>query len=99
MKKLLASMVILGGLSGVAMAQPYPYPNPYPPPPGLYHEMVPPPPGRHMMWQPGHWQWNGHRYVWVRGHYVQTRPQHRRWVHGHWEHGRHGWRWVEGHWR
>ena len=20
-------------------------------------------------WAPGHWRWNGHRYVWNRGHY------------------------------
>ncbi|MBV9126577.1 MAG: YXWGXW repeat-containing protein [Verrucomicrobia bacterium] len=21
------------------------------------------------VWVPGHWRWNGHRYVWARGHY------------------------------
>lgn len=32
-----------------------------------------PPPQR--VWVPGHWEWNGHRNVWIAGHYVY-RPVH-----------------------
>lgn len=90
MKTLLASLVVLMGLNGVAAAQ-------YPPPPALYHEMVPVRPGPRYVWQPGHWQWNDYHYVWVRGRYLMVEPRHvhRQWVHGHWEYGR----WVHGHWR
>jgi WXXGXW repeat (2 copies) len=42
------------------------------PPPARY-EAVPAP--RHgYVWEPGHWQWNGHRHVWVAGHWIRERP-------------------------
>jgi hypothetical protein len=59
-----------------------------PPPPRT--EVVPAMPGG-WVWVPGYWNWNGHRYIWVRGHR---------------EHARRGYHWVEprwhedhGHWR
>ena len=40
-----------------------------------------------MVWVPGHWEWRGHRHVWMQGYWVKARPgyHHRepRWV----EHG------------
>lgn len=44
-----------------------------PPPPAPIVEAVPPPPAAFYVWRPGHWRWNGFRYVWIRGHYV-ARP-------------------------
>ena len=93
MKTLFASLVILAGLGGAAMAQPYP------PPPPLYQEVIPAPMGPRYIWQPGHWYWNGYGYSWVRGRYIAVRPQYHRWVHGHWAQGPRGWFWVEGHWQ
>src|SRR5437867_3511023 len=59
-----------------------------PPPPRT--EVVPPP-RQGWIWEPGHWEWNGHRHVWR---------------HGVWVRERRGWRyhepaWVEhdGRWR
>lgn len=94
MKKLLATMVVLVGMTGVAAAQ-------YPPPPALYQEVVPVLPSPRHVWQPGHWQWNGYNYIWVRGHYIIVEPRfrHRHWVHGHWEQGPNGWYWVPAGWR
>jgi hypothetical protein len=47
-------------------------PAPVSPPPAPIPivEQVPPPPPGYYVWRPGHWRWNGYRYVWVRGHYV-----------------------------
>ncbi|MSP03805.1 MAG: hypothetical protein EXR05_00800 [Acetobacteraceae bacterium] len=73
--------------------------QPYQPLPALYQEKIPRPYAPSLVWQPGHWQWNGLNYVWVRGRYIPVRPQYRQRVHGHWEQGRMSWRWVEGHWR
>ncbi|WP_431274307.1 YXWGXW repeat-containing protein [Variovorax ureilyticus] len=42
-------------------------------PPPVRHEPVPPPrPG--YVWAPGHYEWNGHRYVWYRGDWMRGRP-------------------------
>jgi hypothetical protein len=67
-------------------------------PPAPRHEVVPAA-RRGFEWAPGYWNWNGHRHVWVRGHweraragYVFHRPEWSRDDHGGWrlEHG--GWR-------
>lgn len=49
------------------------------------------------VWVPGYWDWNGHRYHWVRGHRVRARG-HGHWVPHRWveDHGR--WRAERGHW-
>ena len=44
-------------------------------------------------------RWDGNRYVWVPGSYVEPPHAHARWVDGHWAHRGGGWVWVEGHWR
>jgi hypothetical protein len=42
--------------------------GPYPPPAPIV-EYRPAEPYYRAVWVPGHWQWNGRRYVWRRGHY------------------------------
>lgn len=68
---------------------------PGPPPPPV-REVVGVAPGPGYAWVSGHHRWEGRAYVWVPGHWQQTR--HHRWVSGHWAHNRHGWYWVDGHW-
>ena len=34
---------------------------------------VVPAPRRGYVWEPGHWQWNGHRHVWRAGHWERAR--------------------------
>ena len=90
---LAALLVLVTGYTAVAQPPPPGY-APIPPP---RYEAVPPPPGGPMVWQPGHWHWDGVRYVWIGGHYVPrfNRPAH--WVPGHWVwQGR--WVWVPAHW-
>ena len=86
--------LVAGGVAcligiGSAVAQP---PPTYAPVPAPRVEHVPPPPGPHMVWEPGHWHWDGVRYVWFGGRYVETRPHYHHWVEGHWV-----WRPHEGH--
>lgn len=66
-------------------------------PPRPIHE-VPPPPRPGYVWRAGYHRWDGARYVWVPGEYIEARPG-AHWVDGHWAHRGGGWVWVEGHWR
>jgi hypothetical protein len=83
MKWLVAGATAILVTIGAANAQPLPPPNYAPiPPPRV--EVVPPPPGGRVIWEPGHWHWNGYRYIWIGGRYVQTRPAYRHYVEGRW---------------
>lgn len=42
------------------------------PPPPRYE--APPQARRGMAWVPGHWEWRGHRHVWIQGYWVKARP-------------------------
>lgn len=42
------------------------------PPPPRYE--VVPAPRRGMVWVPGHWEWRGHRHVWMSGYWTKMRP-------------------------
>ena len=70
-------------------------------PPERPHEVIPPPPHEHpgWAWHSGYHRWDGNRYVWVPGYYVEPPHAHARWVDGHWDHHGGGYVWVEGHWR
>ncbi len=82
---------------GSAGAQPPPDYAPIPPPRA---EVVPPPPREHVVWEPGHWHWDGVRYVWIDGHYIERGPHHARYAEGHWVWGpREGhYIWMPAHW-
>jgi hypothetical protein len=74
--------------------------NPYPPVPPPVAEAIPKPPvtGEALMWQPGHWDWNGSGYVWARGQYVPARGHGNLWVPGWWSRSSAGWNWQPPHW-
>lgn len=95
MKWILAGASVF--LIGLGSAQAQPPPPSYAPVPPPRYEAVPPPPGPRVVWEPGHWHWDGVRYVWIGGHYVQRHRHPMRWVEGRWVwHGR--WVWVPAHW-
>jgi len=99
MKFLTATFGIILALSASpAVAQPPPNYAPIPPP---RHEHMPPQPHGNVVWQPGHWHWDGHQYVWVGGHYVERHPHHRTWAAGHWawSHRDNRYIWNPPHWR
>lgn len=90
---------------GAARAQPMPPPGGPPLPPGFrpvppprFEPPPPPPPGAAFVWVPGHWHWNGDRYLWIRGHYIRRRPGWHHWRDGHWALINGAWRWVPGGW-
>lgn len=94
---IVATAVVVVG-TGSARAQPPP-PD-YAPIPPPRHEYVPPPTGPRVVWEPGHWYWNGVRYIWIAGRYVERRPHYGHYLPGHWVWGpREGrWIWVRAHW-
>ncbi len=61
-----AAVLLLGALGGCVYAPP-PVPGMAPAP---IVERAPPSPSGIYAWRPGHWRWNGFRYVWAPGHYV-----------------------------
>jgi hypothetical protein len=91
----LAAAAFIISLAGAAIAQPPPY-APIPPP--RFERIPPPPRGPRVIWEPGHWHWNGRSYVWYGGHYVTARPQYRHYEPGHWEDRRGRWVWIPAHW-
>lgn len=87
---LLAGCVQQGGLAG----------NPYPPVPAPMVEAIPKPPvtGQALMWQPGHWEWNGTGYMWLPGQYVPAAGHGSLWMPGFWAQTPSGWSWTPAHW-
>jgi hypothetical protein len=74
--------------------------NPHPPVPALLPEAIPKPPvsAEALMWQPGHWDWNGAGYVWAPGQYVPASGHGYLWMPGYWDHTPAGWTWIAPHW-
>lgn len=96
-------VVLLGtlclGVAGCVVAPAGPYQaNPYPPVPQARVEIVPRPPRPAMVWQPGHYLWDGHGYRWVPGRYLERRGGEH-WVAGRWVRRGGGWFWVAPHWQ
>ncbi len=97
MKRLITvgAAVLLVGLGvGTAAAQP---PIPYGPVPPPRLEPVPPPRVGYY-WQPGHWHWNGYRYVWIGGRWVVGPARAGVWIPGHWQWNGYRYVWVPAHW-
>ena len=74
--------------------------TPYQPVPPLIQEAQPKPPvtAEPLMWQPGHWDWNGSGYVWAKGQYVPAAGHGNLWVPGWWSRTDAGWVWQPPHW-
>ncbi len=74
--------------------------NPYPPVPALITEAMPKPPlsAEALMWQPGHWNWNGTGYVWLPGQYVPAAGHGPLFQQGYWRQSPSGWTWQPAHW-
>jgi hypothetical protein len=68
-----------------------------PPPPIVEHHEHAPHPG--WVWVDGYHRWDGHHYVWSRGHWDHPPREGAVWVPHHWVHRGDGWVLVEGHWR
>jgi hypothetical protein len=83
----------------LALAQGAPPAPPAIPAPQVEIVPAPPAPGPvAVVWRPGHWHWDGVRYVWLPGRYVHAPYAAAVWVEGHWVLRHRGWVWVGGHW-
>jgi hypothetical protein len=69
------------------------------PPPAKRVEIPPPAPSAQALWDHGHWSWNGARYVWTPGRYIERPRPDANWLPGYWQQEAEGWVWVEGRWR
>jgi hypothetical protein len=68
-------------------------------PPAAVVETRPAAPGAGYVWTPGYHRWDGNRYVWVGGTWVQPPHPGAHWVAHRWVRRNGGWVMVEGHWR
>jgi hypothetical protein len=51
-------------------------------PPAPRVEVIPPSPGSRMVWEPGHWSFNGATWDWVPGHYEAAPQPTAQWIPG-----------------
>jgi hypothetical protein len=74
--------------------------NPFPPVPPPPMEVIPKPPvsAQPLLWQPGHWDWNGSSYAWLPGEYVPASGHAALFQTGYWQQTPTGWVWVKAHW-
>jgi hypothetical protein len=99
----LAGILLGASVAGCATAAPPPSASveitvPLAPPAPRYETVVPASRPDRMVWDPGHWRWNGRQYVWIPGHYLEKPRRTAVWVPGQWMARHRGWVWVEGHW-
>lgn len=94
MKYLTVTSFLLLALAGCQSAPPYP-----PVPPARVEVMGKPPVTQTLLiWQPGHWNWNGGAYEWIPGDFVPRAGHSDLWMPGYWERSGMSWRWVAAHW-
>jgi hypothetical protein len=67
-------------------------------PPPKRGEIPPRAPSPQALWHSGHWSWDGAKYVWMAGRYVERPSPSANWLPGYWEETPSGWIWVEGQW-
>ena len=72
----------------------------HPPVPMLPTEQVPTPPRSNvtLIWQPGHYDWDGGAYTWVHGEWVDRANHGTLWQDGFWRSRQGTSIWVPGHW-
>lgn len=82
-------------LAGCAAA----YPT-HPPVPPIRAEQVPTPPPSQavLIWQPGHFDWNGVEYVWIPGEWVDRAGHGTLWQDGYWQQSAQTSQWIPAHW-
>jgi len=89
------ALMALSGCTSGGVATP-----PYPPVPAPLSEIMPKPPvtPEALVWQPGHWDWNGTGYSWQPGDYVPAGGHGSYWQPGWWSLRNDVWRWEPAHW-
>ena len=70
------------------------------PVPQAQPESVPLPPvsSKPLLWQPGHYEWNGAEFVWYKGEWIERADRSTLWQDGFWQKQGSIFVWVPGHW-
>ena len=92
------ALVLAGLLAGCATETTTANPYPPVPPPIAETRPLPPVSAQALMWQPGHWTWNGSGYVWQKGEYVPAAGHGPLFQPGYWQQSPAGWKWEPAHW-
>jgi hypothetical protein len=94
---LAGALALLAGCAAEPQAVSMTAPPPVPPP---RSEPIPKPPvtATPLIWQPGHWDWNGAGYVWQPGEYVPREGHGELYMPGYWAQSPSGWQWQPAHW-
>jgi hypothetical protein len=73
---------------------------PFPPVPTPQEEVVPAPPvsSTQLIWQPGHYDWDGSQYIWTKGQWTEKTGNSTLWQDGYWQKQGDQYVWVPGHW-
>ncbi len=89
------ALLALAGCNAGGIAVP-----PYPPVPAALPDPMPKPPVTPipLVWQAGHWDWNGAGYVWQTGQWVPAEGHGPNWQPGWWNAIGGEWRWEPAHW-
>lgn len=95
MRRALPAVLLALGLG--ACAAPY---TAYPAVPPPREERIPAPPvsASVLSWQPGHYDWDGVRYTWVEGRWVDRAGHGSLWQDGFWRRDQNDYVWVPAHW-
>lgn len=95
-----ASLALALGLTACMAPPPLAASNPNPPPPAVRVETIPKPPVSEepLIWQPGHWDWEGTGYVWRDGEWVRRAGHGTEWQDGYWSNANGTYTWVPAHW-
>jgi hypothetical protein len=99
-RPLAIALLMTGLLVGCAAPETTQTVDSHPPVPALFPESIPKPPvsAETLIWQPGHWDWNGTGYVWAPGQYVPAAGHGYLWMQGYWDRTPAGWSWQPAHW-
>jgi len=84
-------------LAVMACAGPVGTPPPVPPP-QAEAQPLPPVSAEVQIWRPGHWDWDGRGYVWVRGEFQVKGNLSGQFQQGHWRQDQGGWVWQSWRW-
>lgn len=95
-RMILLNVFMLTLLAGAARAEIVVKVGPPPPPP---REVITVRPGPRHIWIPGHYGWDGRKYVWARGYWTPPPPGRASWIPGRWDYRNGGHVWIEGRWR
>jgi hypothetical protein len=91
-------LVLALALAGCAVSTTTTSPYPPVPPPVAEQRPLPPVSPDPLIWQPGHWDWNGTAYTWSPGLWVPREGHGSLWQDGYWSLVNGRYVWVPPHW-